>query len=174
MRLGMGPRVALVALALCAGGRVASAQVKVAVVNLQKAVLGSAEIQKASSDMETKYKPRTQQIEQLQKDLANISQQLQVNAGKFTQQAEADLQAQGQRKQRELQRLQDDLQSDVDRERNDILAKASQKMGAVVKKIAEEKGFDLVVDVSTTVYFKPAMEITADVQAAYDKENPAK
>jgi len=174
MRLGMGPRVALIALVLCGGARLASAQVKVAVINLQKAVLGTAEIGKASNAMEAKYKPRTTQIDQLQKDLAGISQQLQINAGKFTPQAEADLQAQGQRKQRDLQRLQDDLQNDVNAERNDILQKASQKMSAVVKKIAEAQGFDLVVDVSTTVYFKPTMEITMDAIAAYDKEYPAK
>jgi vacuolar-type H+-ATPase subunit H len=72
---------------------------------------------------------------------------LQTNAGKFTQQAEADLTAQGQKKQRDLQRLQEDLQADVDRERNDILQKATTKMSDIVKKIAEEKGYDLVVDV---------------------------
>jgi outer membrane protein len=47
-------------------------------------------------------------------------------------------------------------------------------MGAVVKKIAEEKGLDLVVDVSTAVYFKPTMEITTDAIAAYDKAYPSK
>ena len=37
------------------------------------------------------------------------------------------------------------------------------------KELAEEKGFDLVLDSSTTLYFKPAMDITADATAAYDK-----
>jgi outer membrane protein len=43
-----------------------------------------------------------------------------------------------------------------------------------VKKIAEEKAYDLVVDISTgtAVYFKPAMEITNDAIAAYDKAYP--
>ena len=172
MRLGMGLR--LIAGIFCTLAGMASAQTKVAVINLQRAVLESAEIKKASTEMEAKYKPRATQVDQLQKELQNISQQLQTNAGKLTAQAEGDLQAQGQRKQRDLQRMQDDLQSDVDRERNEILSKSSQKMSEVVKKIAEEKGFDLVVDVSNTVYFKPAMEITADAIAAYDKAYPAK
>lgn len=172
MRLRMELRMLLAVAALCAGGRLASAQTKVAVINLQKAVLESAEIQKASKELEAKYKPRTQQIDQLQKDLANISQQLQT--GKVSPQAESDLNAQGQRKQRDLQRLQEDLQADVDRERNEILSKSTQKMSEVVKKIAEEKGLDMVVDVSTTVFFKPAMEITSDAIAAYDKAYPAK
>ena len=174
MRLRMGLRMLLMTAVWCAAGQLASAQAKVAVINLQKAVLGSAEIQKANTAMEAKYKPRADQIDKMQKDIASISQQLQSGSGKLSPQAEADLNAQGQRKQRELQRIQEDLQADVDRERNDILSKSSQKMSDVVKKIAEEKGLDLVVDVSTAIYFKPAMEITADAIAAYDKAYPAK
>jgi len=62
----------------------------------------------------------------------------------------------------------------VDRERNDVLGKSTQKMQEVVKKLAEEKGYDLVVDVSNAVYFKPALEITAEALAAYNKAYPAK
>jgi outer membrane protein len=172
MRLRIGLRAILAALAVCAGSGLVSAQTKIATINLQKAVLESAEIQKASAELTAKYKPRADQIEQLQKDLAGISQQLQN--GKLSPQAEADLNALGQRKQRDLQRLQEDLQADVDRERNEILSKSSQKMSEVVKRIAEEKGLDMVVDVTTTIFFKPAMEITADAIAAYNKAYPAK
>lgn len=172
MRLRIGLRVITAALAVCAGSGLVSAQTKIATINLQKAVLESAEIQKASTELTAKYKPRADQIDQLQKELAGISQQLQN--GKLSPQAETDLNAQGQRKQRDLQRLQEDLQADVDRERNEILSKSTQKMSEVVKKIAEEKGFDMVVDVTTTVYFKPAMEITTDAVAAYNKAYPAK
>jgi outer membrane protein len=152
--------------------QIASAQPKIAVINLQRAVLESAEIKKADADMQARYRPRSAAIEQLQKDIAGIAQQLQTNAGKFTQQAEAELTAQGQKKQRDLQRLQEDLQADVERERNDILQKSGTKMSDIVKKLAEEKGYDLVVDMSTSVYFKPAMEITNDAIAAYDKAYP--
>jgi len=160
------------ALFLFAG--LASAQTKVAVINMQRAVLESDEIKKASDAMESKFKPRQQDIEKLQRDLQNIQQQLQAGAGKLTQQAEADLTAQGQKKQRDLQRLSEDLQADVDRDRNDVLGKSTQKMQEVVKKLAEEKGYDVVVDVSNTVYFKPALEITAEALAAYNKTYPAK
>jgi len=151
----------------------ASAQTKVAVINLQRAVLESDEIQKASAAMEAKFKPRQQEIEKLQRDLQGIQQQLQAGAGKLTQQAEAELTAQGQRKQRDMQRMTDDLQADVTADRNEVLGKSSQKMSEVVKKLAEEKGYDMVVDVTNTVYFKPAMDITAEALAAYNKAYPA-
>jgi outer membrane protein len=44
----------------------------------------------------------------------------------------------------------------------------------VVKKLAEEKGLDVVVDITNAFYFKPALEITTESIAAYDKAYPAK
>ena len=45
-------------------------------------------------------------------------------------------------------------------------------MTEVVKKLAEEKGFDMVIDVSQALYFKPALDVTADALAAYNKAYP--
>ena len=144
-----------------------------AVINLQKAVMESAEIKAASAAMEARYKPRVAQIEQLDKEIAAIAQNLQTNAGKLTPQAESDLNAQGTRKQRDVQRLRDDLQADVDRDRNEILQKSAGKMTDVLKKLAEEKGYDIVVDAPYAPYFKAALDITNDLVAAYDKAYPA-
>ena len=170
LRMGLGPL--MVCSAVLGVAQMASAQPKIAVINLQRAVIESAEIKKADADMQAKYKPRTTAIEQLQKEIAGISQQLQINAGKFTPQAEADLTAQLQRKQRDNQRMTEDLQADADRDRNDILQKSTLKMSEIVKKIAEEKGYDIVVEAGTVIYSKPAMEITNDAIAAYDKAYP--
>ena len=173
----MSLRSALRPLVVCSAlflfGSLAVAQTKVAVISLQKAVLESAEIKAASAAMETRYKPRLSQIENLDREIATLSQNLQTNAGKLTPQAEADMNAQLQRKQRDVQRYRDDLQGDVDNERNTILQKAGQKMSEVVKKYAEEKGIDVVVDMPYTVYFKTALDITNDAIAAYDKAYPA-
>ena len=163
----------LVCFALITCGHLANAQTKVGVINMQNAVLETAEIKAASAAMEAKYKPRVAQIDQLNKEIQAISENLQRNSGKLTPQAQADMTADGQRKQREAQRLQEDLQSDVNNERNDILGKATGKMQAIVKQVAEAKGLDLVVDVPYTVFFKAALDITNDAIAAYDKAYPA-
>lgn len=162
------------AVACLAAASAASAQIKMAVINVQKAVIDTTEIKKAQAGLEAKFKGRQDQVVKLQTDLQSIQSQLQTMAGKLTPQAEQDLTNQGQRKQRDLQRLSDDLQSDVDRERNEILSQSSQKMQNVIKKLAEEKGLDMVVDASNTLFFKPALDLTADALAAYDKAYPAK
>ncbi|MGA2741376.1 MAG: OmpH family outer membrane protein [Bryobacteraceae bacterium] len=167
-------RLAMACLALVSLSKAGLSQTKVAVVSLQRAVLGCAEIKQASAAMEAKYKPRQQEMERLQRELEGIKQQLQTNAGKLTPAAEADLNAQGQRKQRDLQRLNDDLQADVTAERNEILGTSGKRMKEIVQKLAEEKGVDMIVDEQSTLFFKPAMDLTAEAIAAYDKAYPAK
>jgi outer membrane protein len=150
------------------------AQSNVAVVNLQRAVLETAEIKKASADLEAKYKPRQAEMEKIQKELQDLGQKLQADAGKLTPQAEADLTGQYQRRQRELQRVSEDLQGDVERERNDILSGSSRRMQDVIRKLAEERKIDVIVEISNTLYVRPALEITNEAIAAYDKAYPPK
>src|SRR5262249_48216155 len=107
------------------------------------------------------------------KELQQIQDKLE-NPAKLKQGEGQELQAEGQRKQRQLQRIADDLQAEVDRERNEILNRGGQRMQEVVKKLAEQKGLDLVIDVANTIYFKDAMDITTEAIAAYDKGYPLK
>ncbi len=145
---------------------------KVAIINAQKAVADTAEIKKAQAVLEAKFRPRQQAIESLQNDLQNIQRQL--NTPNLDPTREAQLRADGAQKQKELQRLGEDLQADVNAERQDILGRSGRQMTEVVKKMAEERGIDVVVDVTNTIYFKPALDVTAEATAAYDKAYPAK
>jgi outer membrane protein len=166
-----------VLLMLCAGLAVSApgfGQAKVGIVNLQQAILGTAEIKKAQAELESRYKGRQADLQKLEREIQQIQGQLQSMAGKLTAQAEADLQAQGQRKQRDYQRLGEDLQADVDRDRNDILQKAGRQMTEVIKKLAEEKALDVILDRASTLFAKDALDVTADAITAYDKAYPAK
>jgi outer membrane protein len=159
-------------LAMTAG--VAAAQSKVGVIDFNKALLDTSELKKAQNAMTAKFKPRADALEKIQQELQDIQTQLTNSAGKLSPQGEADLTARGQRRQREAQRMQEDLQADVERERNDVLQKSSERMAGVLKKLAEDKGLDVIVNITNTLYFKPALDVTADATAAYDKAYPAK
>jgi outer membrane protein len=166
-------RPLMVCSALFVAAHVATAQTKVAVISLQKALFETAEIKKADADMQATLQPRQAQAKKLQDELQTIAQKLQADPGKLTPQAEFELNAEGKRKQVELTRINEDLNADAEKMRTDVLTKSSDKMQAVVKKLAEEKGIDLVVDTQVALFFKPAMDITADATAAYDKAYPA-
>ncbi|HUB79251.1 MAG TPA: OmpH family outer membrane protein [Bryobacteraceae bacterium] len=157
--------------ALLIAGQLAQAQSKIAVISLQKALFDTAEIKKAQNDMNAALGPRQQQAERLNQEINQINQKLNTDST-LTQQAQFDLQTQLKQKQTELTRLNEDLQADAQTMRQNILAKAGDRMQTVVKKLAEEKGLDLVVDTQVALYFKPVMDLTADATAAYDKTYP--
>jgi len=164
--------LASVALLPIAARAQAIAPAKVAIINAQKAVADTQEIKKAQAGLEAKYRPRQQALQNLQNQLQSIQQQL--NTPNLAPDKESQLRADGTQKQKELQRLSEDLQSDVNGERQDILTRAGRQMTDVVRKISEERGIDVVIDISNTIYFKPALDITAEATAAYDKAYPAK
>ena len=62
-------RLALVLFAVAAA---LPAQVKLAIINSQQAVVDTAEIKKAQGEMEAKFKPRQGEVEKLQQEMAAL------------------------------------------------------------------------------------------------------
>ena len=151
----------------------AFAQSKVGIVSFQNALLGTKEIQKKQSELETKFKPLQDEIEKLQRDLQEIQSKLTAQRAQLSPQAAADLQSEGQFKQHQLHLRQKYLRDEGEEKLHEILSAAQQKLVWVVQKVAETKGLDVVVDATNVVYSKPALDITADVIAEFDKQYPA-
>lgn len=152
----------------------AAAQVKVGVVNLQKALQDTAEIKQAEADLKARFGPRQEELAQLEKEIAKLQQEAQVNQDKYTEAAMSELVSRLQIKQRQYQRNSEGLQDAVNRERQDILQRVGQRFQEVLRQVADEKGLDLIIDAANLLFSKDALDISADVTAAYDKKFPVK
>lgn len=167
-------RAALIGAALVVTSGLASAQLKVAVVDLNKALQNTAEIKQAETDLNARYGPKRDELAAAEKELAKLQQDYEANQGKYTEAALVELASRIQNKQRIFQRNAQALQDEVTRDRQDILSRVGQRLQEVVKKVAEQKGMDMVVDSNSTLYTKPALDISADVTTAYDAAYPVK
>jgi outer membrane protein len=156
-----------------AGGAMAQ-QLKVATLNLEKALMDTGEMKKEQAALEARYKPAQARITKLQGELAELQKQLQTMGDKLKPEVQQEMVASGQKKERDLQRLTDDLQQDVDRDRTEVLTRGRPRIEAAVKKVAEEKGLDLIVDANSIFYSKPTFDISAEVTAAYNTAYPVK
>ena len=152
----------------------AQAPLKIGVVSLQKALEGTAELKQAELDLRAKFGPRQDQIAEMEKDVAKMQQDYSGNQGKYNEAALAELGQKIQRRQVQLQRNSQALQDEVNRDRQDVLQRIGKNLQDVIKKVAGEKGLDLVVDSTAALFSKPAMDISADVTAAYDVAFPVK
>lgn len=142
-------------------------------VDTQAAILGTAEIGKEQAAMEAKYKPQQDELDKMSSELQDIQNKLTSMAGKLQPDAERDMQAQGQRLQRDIQRKTEDLTAEIENYRSDVLGRVSERMRAVIQKLAEEKGLDAILDVTSAVYVKPSLDLTAGAIAAYNTAHPA-
>jgi outer membrane protein len=165
--------LALAGLAVFTAGTL-SAQSKVGIISLQKALEGCSEVKVAQGELEARYKPRGERLAQLEKDIAKLNQDAETNQAKYTEAAMNDILMNIQRKQRDFDRQRQLLNDDVNRDRNELLQKFGTRMQDVIKKLAEEKGLDMVVDVTNLLYYKPALDLSAEATVAYDKAFPVK
>lgn len=172
MSLRMGIRPVLVCSALLALAPGAFAQTKSAVINMQAAIIATAEIQQANVVMNAKYKQRDDALEALKAQGAALEKKLADGQDTLSDDQQADLQAQITKLQREVTRQTEDLQADVQKDQDEVLGGAQERMAAVVKRLSEERGYDIVTDVHALVYFKPSIDITKDATAAYDLAHP--
>jgi outer membrane protein len=167
------PSLAL-AVAVVAGGQAPPARTKVGVVYLYTAIDGTQEGKKAASDLQARYGPRREQIAEKQKEIAALQDQLSRGANTMSDEAKESLRREIEQKTRSVNRAAEDAQTDLEQDQSRILQRLGPRMLAIVDKYARDNAYELVLDVSNVrvLFAANAVDITSDVVALYDKNNP--
>jgi outer membrane protein len=151
----------------------ALAQQKIGVVQVQQAIVGTKEGQKAASDLETKMAPKRKELETKQADLRRLQESLQKGGSVMNEQARAQLSREIDVKNKDYQRSLEDAQAEFQGEQDRILNELGAKLMAVINKYAKDNGYSLVIDVSNpqtpVMYAAESIDITKDVVDLYDK-----
>lgn len=142
---------------------------RVAVVNFREALLATDEMQAQFKELTTKYAPRAEELKRIAEELQELQRKLQSAQG-----AEAQtMQSEFRRKQRDGQRLQEDYQAEVEFDQNEVLDAGSRTMREVVAELAATKGLDIIVDITNTLFVKPALNLSAEATVAYNGKKQA-
>ncbi len=157
--------------------------VKIGAIDFQRALADTAKMRKHNKEIETKYRPRQEEIAKLSQEIQELEEKLR-QAGVSEM---AALQDQLARKRRDAQRKQEDTETDFRFEMADVFQAGTSRMRFVVAKLADEKGLDLVIDTqlltdpfsrqlnpeqAKPLYLKPALDMTAEATRRYDQEFP--
>ena len=147
---------------------------KVGVVDFQRAVVDTEEFKKALAQIEAKYKPKQDQLQKAQQTLQDIQAQVSATRGQLSQAGSAELDAKGQRTQVQVDRLTQDLQEDFEGDRDAALRVVTTRYTDVLKKLAADKGLDIIADTTALRYFGPTLDVTDAAITAYNAAHPAK
>lgn len=156
----------------------ADAPSKVAVINLQEAVAGTAEGKEASRQIQAQFAPRQNELNGLGKQIQDDQQRAQTGANTLSDEAKAHLSREIQEMQRRGQREEQDYQQDFQDATTDAVNHIGQRMMPIVTKYAQQNGYGVVIDTSAqntpVVYSAAQIDITKDIVKLYDDAYPVK
>ena len=148
-------------------------QGKFAVINIQGALMGTKDGQKAAAELQSKTAPKKRELEQKQNEIASMQDQLNKGTNTLSDTAKNDLYKNIEAKKKSLQREVEDAQADLEAEQNKILQQLGQKIMAVIERYSKDNGYTMVVDVGSqntpVIYASPSIDITKEIIELYDK-----
>ena len=149
------------------------AQNKIAAINIQAAMLGTKDGQKAAAELEAKTQPKKRELAQKQNEINALQDQLNKGQNTLSDSAKNDLYKNIEARKKSLQREMEDAQADLQEDQNKLLQQLGQKIVAVIERYAKDNGYTMVVDVGNpntpVIYASPSVEITKEVIELYDK-----
>lgn len=164
---------ALPVLLLGAAALFAQAPTKVGVINIEAAIGGTKDGQKAVQELDAKRAPKTKELEKKQSDIRALQDSLNRGGNAMAEGAKNELMRNIDTKTKAFNRDLEDAQAEWEQDRQKVLQDLGQKMMAVIYKYSKDNGYTLVVDVSNpqtpVLYFSDAVDITKEIIDLYDK-----
>jgi outer membrane protein len=146
---------------------------KIGVINLQMAITGTKDGQKAGNEMQARFNPRKVEFEQRQSDIGKLQEQLSRGGTTLSEEERARLTREIDQKTKALNRDTEDARTELDQAEQKIMNELGGGIMAVIDKYAKDNGYVLVLDISSpqtpVVYRSDSIEITKDIIELYDK-----
>jgi len=150
-----------------------SAPAKVAVIDIQAAIIQTKDGQKAAADLKTKFGPKQSELEKKQSDIAQLQQTLSKGSNTLSEEAKQKTMRDIDAKNTLLKRDTEDANADLEQEQQRIMGDLGGKMISILNKFATENGYALVLDISSqqtpVLFASNTIDITRDIIALYDK-----
>jgi outer membrane protein len=154
----------------------AQAEQKLGAINIQAAMTGTKEGQKAAFELEQKLLPRKKTIDAKAGAIRELQDRLQRGGAAMSETAKADLTRQIDERTKSYNRDMEDAQAELGEQNRQLIQEMTTKMTKVLDEFAAANGFNVIFDVSnpnTPVLFTSNMiDITREVVAMYDKAFP--
>ncbi|UOD35029.1 OmpH family outer membrane protein [Deferribacteraceae bacterium V6Fe1] len=150
----------------------AFAEVKIGVVNMQKALDESDAGKDAVAKMKKEYDQMQQEINKESEALKKMQEELNNQSSLLTEEAKQKKLDEYQKKLKEVQRLVKDANDELKKKEQDYVAKIARELAELVEKLGKELNYDLIVEAkeSGVMYNSKKIDITDILIDRYNKE----
>lgn len=145
------------------GSGLASAELKVGVVDIRKLVDQSSQSQKSQAELKKEFQPRETKLVNEQKELKKLEEKLEKDIAVMSEadkrKLEKDLIDRG----RDFKRSMEEMRQDYGLRANQEMAKIQKVVQEAIQSVAKEQKFDLIL-VDGVAYANEALNITSEVE----------
>ncbi|HTZ75178.1 MAG TPA: OmpH family outer membrane protein [Candidatus Aquilonibacter sp.] len=177
------PVFAALTLASIAGAQAAARSAeagsnKIAVIDFQGAIAGTAEGKADAAELQSEFAPRQTELTNISKQIDDIQTKLRAGQNTLSDEEKAHMQNEINELTQSGQRKQQDLQDDENAREQDLVQAIGSKMLPLVQKYAQENGYGVVLDgtaqQSIVVWAADSVNITQPIVSLYDSTYPVK
>jgi outer membrane protein len=161
MRIFARPLAALaVAATVCLFGTTASAQMKMAVVDVQRAVMQSEDGLRAQATLKKLFDSRQQELNKRQTDLQKQKEEIDKQKTVLSAQALQKKLDDWQKEMVELQTTFVEYNKELEKKQKELTDPIFERVLGAIKRIAGQDSYDLIVDRATVAYARGDLDLT--------------
>ncbi|RUM88742.1 MAG: hypothetical protein DSZ24_02855 [Thermodesulfatator sp.] len=156
---------------LVLGASAPAAELKIAVIDLQKVVRSSKAGQEAMKKLRARFEKWKAKLEAKQKEIQAFQEEMQKKAPLLSEEARAEKQREYQKMVREYRAMQEDAQFEMKEAEKKALQPIFKDLEKVLKELAQKEGYDLILEKNMPgVYWaSPKIDISEHVVQLYNQ-----
>lgn len=154
---------------------VASAQeVKIGFVNTERILRESGPAQRAGKKLEAEFAKKQQDLQRLADQLKRVQDDLEKNGMTMAEAQRRNREREFNDLNRDLQRRDRDFRDEVNQRRNEETAQLVDQANRIIKQIAEQEKFDVILQATDALILNARVDITDRVMKALEGKPPAR
>ena len=152
------------------------ADMKIAVVDLERALNEVADGQAAKTKLQDEFKKKQDMLDKKQNELKKLQDNLQSKASMLTEKARQEKAMEFQTKYAEAQQIYQETQQEFVKKQQEVMGDILKKMNPIVKDISQKEGYALVLNKTdaTVIFAQSNLDVTDEVIKRYNTAYPSK
>lgn len=137
-----------------------AADSKIAVIDLARAIFETEDGLRAQANLKKVQAKLQGDLESKQREFMTKRDAYEKDKGKMSNDKRAQVEADLQQRVLEIQSMQMDSQREMQRQQNDVMLPIQQRVLGIVRRIAAQDGYEMVLEKSAVPYMRADLEIT--------------
>lgn len=159
-RLAFGSALALSLAFAAPAARADGAAPKVAVVDVQRAVMQTEDGLRAQATLKRLFDSKQQELDKKQKDLQKEKEEIEKQAKVLSKEAYQKRAEDWQKAALELQQVFVEYNKELEKKQKELTDPVFEKVMGIIKRLAAQGGYDVVLDKQTVAYVRTDLDLT--------------